>query len=340
LANALAPTFRDALTEKESPLAGSVWMASSAGLAIYFPSTDTWSYVTRAEGLPSDQANAIAFDGQGRVYVGTQCDGIALADPADHYATWKQVTAANPTPHAVDGKIVDVSVPTVGKGQGLPTDLINDLLVTKDGMVYAATTLGLAWSSDHGESWQYVRGADWVDKVKNRFGGPPVGWVAPSDAARGGGMLAEDYVTALAEDGEGNLLVGHRGTAGDILSPNAEKIVDTSFNLYVTEALSVPGTKSVFYGTYGEGMSIVNLDTQASAKFLMAMNGAISPAKQPSGAANLILNELGKVKDLSCAPKMTPLNRIDFPTRKGRKSDEEAVYGRADCGDPAGGRHR
>ena len=199
--------FHDSLTDKDSPVSGSVWMASSAGLAIYFPSTDTWSYLTRAEGLPSDQANAIAFDPDGTVYVGTQCDGIAIASPTDHYATWKQVTAAHPVPHAVDGKIVDAPVPTVGKGVGLPTDLINDLLVAKDGTVYAATTLGLAWSTDHGHSWQYVRGADWADKVKNRIGGSPQGWQSPTDADKGGGILAEDYTTALAEDKDGNLLV-------------------------------------------------------------------------------------------------------------------------------------
>ena len=88
--------FHDTLTDKDSPMAGSVWMASSAGLAIYFPSTDTWSYLTRADGLPSDQANAIAFDKDGTVYVGTQCDGLAIASPADHYATWKQVTSRQP----------------------------------------------------------------------------------------------------------------------------------------------------------------------------------------------------------------------------------------------------
>jgi len=55
-------TFTDPLTKQASPVAGSVWSCTSAGLAIYFPSTDTWSYLTRADGLPSDQANAIAFD--------------------------------------------------------------------------------------------------------------------------------------------------------------------------------------------------------------------------------------------------------------------------------------
>jgi hypothetical protein len=280
------PVFHDGLTGVDSPVAGSVWMASSAGLAIYFPSTDTWSYLTRAEGLPSDQANALAFDGQGRVYVGTQCDGIALADPADHYATWQQVTAAHPTPHAVEGKIVDVPVPTVGKGKGLPTDLINDLLVAKDGTVYAATTLGLAWSVDRGNTWQYVRGADWVDKVKNRFGGPPVGWVAPSDAARGGGMLAEDYVTALAEGKDGNIFVGHRNVEGDVVSSQAEKKLDLSAKAYVTSLVSIRETGSVLRGSYGQGLSVDSLNDQVSAR-QMGLQLPASFVHQPAYSSTL-----------------------------------------------------
>ena len=33
---------------------------------------------------------------------------------------------------------------------------------------------------------------------------------------------------------------------------------------------------------------------------------------------------------VSCAPKMTPRESIDFPAMKGRKSDEEAFFGRTD----------
>jgi hypothetical protein len=249
------PTFHDTLTDKDSPVAGSVWMASSAGLAIYFPATDTWSYLTRAEGLPSDQANAIAFANDGTVFIGHQCDGISIGSPADRYATWKQVTAAHPTPHPVDGKLVDSPVPTVGQGPGLPTDLINDLLVAKDGTVYAATTLGLAWSTDQGRTWQFVRGADWIDKVKNRFGGPPPNWQAPTDPNKGGAILAEDYTTTLAEDPDGNLLVGHRATEGDTLKAQAKGKVDSSAKVYVTSLVTMPGRKNTLRGTYGEGFA-------------------------------------------------------------------------------------
>jgi len=38
---------------------GSVWSATEAGLFRF--QNDHWTYYTRAEGLPSDQANALAF---------------------------------------------------------------------------------------------------------------------------------------------------------------------------------------------------------------------------------------------------------------------------------------
>jgi hypothetical protein len=41
---------------------------------------------------------------------------------------------------------------------------------------------------------------------------------------------------------------------------------------------------------------------------------------------------------LSCAPKMTPPDGIDFSAKKGRKSDEEAIHGRTDRIDSAGSR--
>src|SRR5207248_6569538 len=38
------------------PTDGDVWIATSRGLARYSDSNDMWSYYTRAEGLPSEQA--------------------------------------------------------------------------------------------------------------------------------------------------------------------------------------------------------------------------------------------------------------------------------------------
>jgi ligand-binding sensor domain-containing protein len=74
------------------PRAGEVWVASDLGMARYWPKEDAWSYVTRAEGLPSDQVQCMAFDPDGRMIAGTQCDGLAIASPEDGYAMWTAVS--------------------------------------------------------------------------------------------------------------------------------------------------------------------------------------------------------------------------------------------------------
>jgi hypothetical protein len=196
------------------PVDGDVWIGTSAGLTRYSVSKDTWSHYTKGScrsrgdeaqiknenklapphvgaygetnvaGLPSDQISAIAFDAKGNIYVGTQCDGVAVASPAADYADWWQVTLA------------DQAMPTYA-GFGLPSKLINDLLVASDGTVYAATDGGLAWSRDDGAQWTFRRGKDFADKMRGLAGGPPKGWTAkyiPKD------VPPEDYVTCLAED--------------------------------------------------------------------------------------------------------------------------------------------
>ena len=100
----------------------------------------------------------------------------------------------SPSPRAADGyRQWQVStgpdkLPTQPFGPGLPTNLINDMLVARDGTVYAATTAGLAWSSDKGITWQYVRGWNWADKVRNSYGGPPKRWRQMPGCLAGGGL--------------------------------------------------------------------------------------------------------------------------------------------------------
>ncbi len=137
-----------------SPKDGGVWGATEAGLFRYVNSR--WTYFTRADGLPSDQAQALAFGADGTLYVGTQCDGIAVGSPVDNYKTWR----VTPGPSAL---------PNVASGRGLPSALINCLLVTSDNTVFAGTTTGLAKSRDGGESWTFVRGLDWKAKLAGLY---------------------------------------------------------------------------------------------------------------------------------------------------------------------------
>lgn len=177
---------------KVCPTDGDVWIATDAGLTRYSVSKDKWSYLTRADGLPSDQIQAIAFDTSGNIVVGTQCDGVALADAKDNYAKWRVVAGPD-------------DVPTEPNGEGLPSGSINDVLVAQGGAIYVATTSGLASSDDKGLIWNYTRGADWADKVRGRFIGAPNKRWQPKNGA----TLSEDRVTCLAQDNANRLWLAH-----------------------------------------------------------------------------------------------------------------------------------
>jgi len=176
------------------PVDGDVWLGTSAGLTRYSASQDEWRHYTRANGLPANQVDAIAFDAKGNIFIGTQCDGIAMARRESGYRTWKLAPAADEKNPAF-------------VGSGVPSKLINDLLVTKDGTVYAATDGGLAWSRDSGTTWNFRHGKDFADKVKGLAGGPPKDWPV-TDAPNN--LLPEDYVTCLAADSRGLVWLGFR----------------------------------------------------------------------------------------------------------------------------------
>jgi len=143
------------------PTNGDVWIATEGGLTRYLGKTGRWQQYSRLNGLPSDAVQCLAFSKTGDLYVGTQCDGIAIASPQNNYKTWRTVRGP-------------ASLPETGGGIGLPTSLINCLYVAHDGTVYAGTTTGLARSPDGGKMWRFLRGADWLEK---RDGQHPQSWL-------------------------------------------------------------------------------------------------------------------------------------------------------------------
>jgi len=143
-----------------SPLDNDVWIATEAGISRYSLKTDRWSCFTRLDGLPSDAARALAFNRSGKLFVGTQCDGIAIAGPGDGYRSWRLV----PGP---------ARLPPADAGKGIPCRFINCMLCSqRSESVFAGTPWGLARSDDAGKTWRYVRGADWEAKVKGLWHGP------------------------------------------------------------------------------------------------------------------------------------------------------------------------
>lgn len=58
---------------------GVVALATSGGLTLYDSVKDSWTDLTREDGLYSDQINSIAFDEEGTMYAGYQCGGVGIS---------------------------------------------------------------------------------------------------------------------------------------------------------------------------------------------------------------------------------------------------------------------
>jgi sugar lactone lactonase YvrE len=218
-----------------APNDGAVWIATNAGLTRYSPQKDDWTYYTRADGLPSDQIAALAFNAKGDLFAGTQCDGLAIARAGDGYKTWQIVRGPE-------------RMPNTPLGQGLPSNLINDVLVSRSGAIYVATTCGLARSFDDGASWDYIRGADWEAKVKGLYKGPE-----PKKIHFSGDFLLEDYSTCLAEDEKGQIWVGHWRHGYEVRDAKSHKRVTAKSSSDFVTAL-LPLKAQMTFGFYGGGV--------------------------------------------------------------------------------------
>lgn len=251
--------------------AGDVWLATDLGLTRYSVATDSWSYFTRADGLPSDQASSLAFDSEGNLYVAMQCDGVAIGRGADGYRHWQSVHGP-------------IEPPPASHGSGLPSSNINAILVTRDGMILAGTSHGLALSRDHGATWTFMRGKDWVAKYKEAIDGPGPDWKPADDGA----VLAEDNVTALAQDGAGRIWIGYRIKGFQYLSPDLTKVLfsdNPRRGQYSTFILPIPGRSPVM-GSYGNGVEFLTGPSDPSrppaAEASTAVPSFPSPAAAPS----------------------------------------------------------
>ena len=228
------------------PSDGDVWMATNAGLSRYSLSKDTWSHYTKADGLPSHEISALSFDSVGNLYVGTQCDGLAIAKADDNYAHWQQIKGAE-------------AFPDTPAGSGLPSNLINDVLVADDDTIYVATTCGLARSHDFGENWTFLRGGDWEAKLKGLYA--PRKPIQPAENL-GRELLREDYITSIAEDAQGFLWLAYRQKGYEIRRPltdrtlfvSAKQSDDPNEMFPYISALLPQGDGTALIGTYSQGL--------------------------------------------------------------------------------------
>jgi len=280
-----------------APGDGDVWGATEAGVFRYSLSQNTWAYSTQADGLPADAANALAFGKDGTLYVGTQCDGVAIASALDDYKTWRVV----PSPAAT---------PAAAIGDGLPSALTNCLLTARDGTVYCGTGHGLAASHDNGQTWRYRREGEGLD------------------------LLREDYVTALAEDGAGHLWVGHRQGPPEVFDPKTGQHTTlyrllAPTNHYVAALL--PVENAMLVGSYGGGLvagggPLPNSSPRVTAAPEQPLPSLPLTAKAPTLAElNTLLAQVGQVKPQPDADKpfVAALDQ-DWLT----KGDWQGRYGR------------
>lgn len=291
------------------PKDGDIWIATSLGLSRYSVSTGQWSYLTRMDGLPSDQIQCLAFEKDGTLWAGTQCDGLAVAK-APSYKSWKQITGPD-------------KLPLVAASQGLPTNLINDLLVGRDGTIWVATTTGLAFSRDRGRSFRFVRGADWSDKVKGLYLGTPEQAKAKEpqikeilDSGKNASTLLEDYTTCLAEDDAGRLWVGHRQQPYEVLDSRdgsrihqgeqkfavgkAVKEQDHYVARILPPASSNPGVTTII-GRYGFGLAATSLADEADVPQRRAADDSVVRATGRRGSGSVELPD-GQLLPLPAQP--------------------------------------
>ena len=253
---------------------GDVWMGTEAGLCRYSPD-GKWSYYTTVEGLASNQISAIACDARGNVLVGTECDGLSISNVASGYRHWRHV----------QGPIQAGNTPM---GAGLPSALVNDILVTDSGFIFVATTCGIASSKDGGQSWRYRRGRDYADKS--------LGLLVPQEpqpVLMGQQLLQEDYCTCLAQDANGWLWIGHRNEeleaydlrSGRKIYPAQQQHCDKDF----VTAICPDTDGSLLVGSYGGGILKAAPFGWAAKPAWKPSAGAVAPeptpANAPSGAS-------------------------------------------------------
>ncbi|NNM86587.1 MAG: hypothetical protein HKL96_12630 [Phycisphaerales bacterium] len=246
-----------------SPLDASVWLATNRGLSRYNTITHAWQYYTTANGLPANALSCLAFTPDGKLFVGTQCHGLAISGPASHYAQWIHVRGPD---HLL----------TKPRGSGLPSNLINCVLIARNPdaqnhhayTVYVGTDGGLAWSKNAGRSFIFLRGRNYADKVRGMWH-RPLHWQSPS-AHLLTTMLSSDYVTCLAQATNGDVWIGHRATGFDVLNTGNNNIRQsfgsrgtTHIAGFVASLLALPGN-TMMIGGYEDGLfERVTLESQA-----------------------------------------------------------------------------
>ena len=213
-----------------SPTDGDIWIGTNRGISHYSGANDRWSFFTRVQGLSSDNITAIAIDSEGTVYCGTECQGINIASQGDQYRQWREIRAPE-------------TLPNRGTGTGLPCGEINQLLVTDEGAIVAATTAGIAWSADKGKNWAFRRGENWATRSGKHDSNASVR-----------GCVAEDYIASLAGHTLRALVVGYRRKNAETVDISTGIRRGLSSPSAFVTAIAEEKDAAPIIGSYGSGV--------------------------------------------------------------------------------------
>lgn len=248
---------------KICPLDGSVWMATSRGLARYRANTDQWEYFVAGNGknksiagihpiLPTNLTDCLDFARNGTLFIGTRNKGLVVLSPIKkkdglEYRLERQVICAM-TRH-------DQIKPL---GRGLPSDQIHAVLVHSDGTLYVATHRGLAFSNNQGATFSFVRGEDWDDKAGGWLKPVPRKILAAAAKRHPVQLTLEDDIRCLAEDEAGNLWLGHWSAGAEVLDGKTGRRISQTKDAarlhdFANAFCAVPG--GMIVGWHGGGMT-------------------------------------------------------------------------------------
>jgi len=229
-----------AIAADPDPRRANVWIGTDHGLTRYVPGPDAagvWLTYTRRHGLPSDQVTAVHVAPSGRVWLGTECDGLAWSDPP--YAEWTPVLGPSSLLEPVDLQLA-------GATPGLVSDMINAIAVLPDGTVAAGTPAGLLLGMDGGRQWVSWRGLSAEGHLNYICG-------LAADAAGGLWIATRQKGLARLDVATGKIRTYAHPRTPPIAGPSPLPPPSIPDNFASAVAVSADG--AVWCGTYGAGVA-------------------------------------------------------------------------------------
>ncbi len=256
---------------KICPLDGSAWMATSRGLARYRTDADAWEYFVEGDGkakpmagvhrlLPTNLIRCLSFASDGTLYAGTSCEGLIVLAPMKNKGGVSYTVKRHVIP--AQGKVAQIKP----IGLGLPSDQIHAVLASTGGSLWVATNRGLAFSSNQGASFSFVRGEDWDDKAGGWLKPAPRNILAEAAKKYPTQLVLEDDIRCLAEDEAGNLWLGHWSAGAEVLNGKTMKRMDAlaqtkQSNDFSGAFCAIPG--GMVLGRYDGGMTTAVVEVKA-----------------------------------------------------------------------------